>query len=124
MSVTPTHPSSLVGTADDRIVVISDPRPGTIVELGPGCQLGIRFRRGLGESRWHIAAQPGHLLPIAQSGHEFQFLVFGTVDGPRPLRLERRHPDREVVHEVCELLVVPVSDAVGQTSTRASRRTA
>jgi hypothetical protein len=38
------------------------------------------------------------------------------VDGPVPLRLERRHPDREIAHEVCELLVVPVSDAPARKS--------
>jgi hypothetical protein len=124
MTVTMATPSGIVGSAEDRIVVVCDPRPGTIVELEPGSQLGIRFRRGLGESRWHIADQPGHLLPLTQGGHEFQFLVFGTGEGPQTLRLERRHPDREFVHEVCEVLVVPVSDAGGQTSRPASRRTA
>ena len=99
---------------DDRYVVVSDPRPGTIVELGAGSQLGIGFRRRLGLSRWHIAELPGHLVPLAVGGHTFQFLVFGAGDASRPLRLERRHPERPFVHEVCEVLVVPVSDpAVG-----------
>ncbi len=116
--------------AEDRFVVLSDPRPGTIVELTPGSQLGIRFRRSLGASRWHLVELPGHLLvlPGSEGGaHEFQFLVFGTgfegPDGSLPLRLERRHPEREMAHEVCELLVVPVSGAA-RTSTYASPRTA
>ncbi len=112
MTVTMTSPAGLVGAADDRIVVISDPRPGTIVELTPGSQLAVRFRRGLGSSRWQISELPSHLVALAaQEGHEFQFLVFGCPDGSEPLRLERWHPERDVVHEVCELLVVPVTDA-------------
>ena len=94
---------------DDRFVVVGDPRPGTIVELSPGSQLGVGFRRRLGPSKWHIAELPGHLVPLAVGSHTFQFLVFGALDSSRPLRLERRHPEREFVHEVCELLVVPVS---------------
>ena len=109
MSVTMTNPGGLVGAADDRIVVIRDPHPGTIVELTPGSQLAVTFRRGLGPSRWQIAELPGYLVPLAQAGHEFQFLVFGCPDGTVPLRLERRHPEQEIVREVCELLVVPVS---------------
>jgi hypothetical protein len=119
MTVTMTSPAGLVGAVDDRIVVISDPRPGTIVELTPGSQLAVRFRRGLGPSRWQIAELPGHLLALVEGGHEFQFLVFGCLDGSAPLRLERWHPEREFVHEVCELLVVPVTDAGVQTSTSA-----
>jgi hypothetical protein len=121
MSMTMTHQ---VGTADDRIVVLSEPRPGTVVELTPGSQLALRFRRGIGPSRWQIAELPGYLVPLVQAGHEFQFLVFGSPGGTAPLRLERRHPDRELVRDVCELLVVPVSDAGEQTSTSASPRTA
>ena len=97
---------------DDRYVVIGDPRPGTIVELAPGSQLGIGFRRRLGPSWWHIAELPGHLVPLAVGSHTFQFLVFGSPDTSRPLRLERRHPEREFIHEVCELLVVPVDGSV------------
>ena len=104
--------ASLAGSApayaDDRYVVINDPRPGTVVELAPGSQLGIGFRRPLGLSRWHIAELPGHVLPLAVGGHTFQFLVFGAEECSRPLRLERRHPERPFVHEVCELLVVPI----------------
>jgi hypothetical protein len=109
--------------ADDRYVVVSDPPPGTIVELAAGSQLALRFRRRLGPSRWHLADLPGHLLALAQNGHEFQFLVFGA-DGPVPLRLERRHPERDIAHEVCELLVVPISEAFGRQSRTASPRTA
>src|SRR4051794_20658331 len=124
MTVTMTSPAGFVGAADDRIVVISDPRPGTIVELTAGSQLAVRFRPGIGPSRWQIAELPGHLVPLAQAGHEFQFLVFGCPDGTEPLRLERRHPERELVREVCELLVVPLSGAGGRTSRSASPRTA
>lgn len=101
---------------DDRVVVLTDPRPGTILELGAGAQLGLRFRRGLGASRWVVAELPGHLMQLSGDGHELVFLVFGVTDTPAPLRLERRHPDRGSVHEVCELLVVPVTAAGGRTS--------
>lgn len=111
---------------DDRYVVLSEPRPGTIVELTPGSQLAVRFRRGLGASRWHVTGLPGHLLTLADGGHEFQFLVFasGSDDATAPLRFERRHPEREMAHEVCELLVLPVSDGGARTSSPASPRTA
>ena len=126
MSVTMTSPA--FSYADDRYLVLGDPRPGTIVELAPGSQLGIGFRRGLGPSQWHIAELPGHLVPLAVGGHTFQFLVFDGIDCSRPLRFERRHPEREMVHEVCELLVVPVSEPVkggaGRTPRNASPRTA
>ena len=105
--------------ADDRFVILSEPRPGTIVELTPGSHLAVRFRRGLGASRWHVVELPGHLLalPVSEGGgHDFQFLVFDAPDGTVPVRFERRHPEREMAHEVCELLVVPVSDAGGRTS--------
>ena len=124
MTVTMSSPAGLVGAVDDRIVVISDPRPGTIVELTPGSQLAVRFRPGLGSSRWQIAELPSHLLPLVEDRHAFQFLVFGCPDGSAPLRLERWHPERELVHEVCELLVVPVNDAGARTSRSASPRSA
>ena len=120
MSLTSPAPSF----ADDRFAVISQPRPGTIVEVPPGSQLAVKFRRGLGPSRWHMVGVPGHLLVLADGGHEFQFLVFGCDDGTAPLRFERRHPEREMAHEVCELLVVPVSDGGARTSRPASPRTA
>jgi hypothetical protein len=114
MTVSLTSPAP--SYVDDRYVVLSDPPPGTIVELSAGSHLSLRFRRRLGPSRWHLADVPGHLVSLVATGHEFQFLVFGCADGPVPLRLERRHPDREIAHEVCELLVVPVSDAPARKS--------
>ena len=125
MSMSMTSPAPAY--ADDRFAVISEPRPGTVVEVAPGCQLSVKFRRGLGLSRWHVVGVPGHLLvlPVSEGGgHEFQFLVFGCDDGTTPLRFERRHPEREMAHEVCELQVVPVSDGGARTSRRASPRTA
>jgi hypothetical protein len=125
MSMSMTSPAP--AHADDRFAVISQPRPGTVVEVAPGCQLSVKFRRGLGLSRWHVVGVPGHLLvlPVSEGGgHEFQFLVFGSDDGTTPLRFERRHPEREMAHEVCELQVVPVSDGGARTSRPASPRTA
>lgn len=130
MSMSLTSPAP---TYDDRFVVVSDPRPGTIVELAPGSQLAVRFRRRLGPSRWYVSGLPGHLLVLADGGHEFQFLVFGAEGDTVPLRLERRHPDHEMAHEVCELRVLavteppaPVSRGRGRarTSRSASPRTA
>jgi hypothetical protein len=109
---------------DDRFVVLTDPRPGTIVELAPGSQLAVKFRRGLGPSRWHVVGLPRHLVVLDDRGHEFQLLVFGAQDGTAPLRFERRHPEREMAHEVCELLVVPISAGRARTSRSASPRTA
>ena len=126
MTVSITSPAP--SYADDRFVVIADPRPGTIVELSPGSQLAVRFRPGLGPSRWHVTELPGYLIALVANGHDFQFLVFDCSGGPAPLRLERRHPEREMASEVCEVLVVPVSDpvngAVARTSRSASPRTA
>ena len=124
MSLTSPAPSY----TDDRFVVVTDPRPGTIVELAPGSQLAVKFRRCLGPSRWYVAALPGHLLVLSDGGHEFQFLVFGSDDGTEPLRFERRHPERDISHDVSEVLVVPVSEPAdggrGRTSRSASPRTA
>jgi hypothetical protein len=122
MTVSLTSPAP--SYVDDRYVVLSDPPPGTIGELSAGSQLSLRFRRRLGASRWHLADLPGHLLSLVATGHEFQFLVFGCVDGPVPLRLERRHPEREIAHEVCELLVVPVGEASARKSGPGSPRPA
>jgi hypothetical protein len=124
--------SPVASYVDDRFVVVTDPRPGTIVELAAGSQLAVRFRRGLGPSTWHVTERPGHLIALAETGHDFQFLVFGSTEGLVPLRLERRRPDREIAHEVCELLVVPVEAPGGaslsavpaRTSRSASPRTA
>jgi hypothetical protein len=106
MTVTLSTPESSQHV-DDRCVVVHDPRPGTVVELAPGAQLGLRFRRHLGASSWHVAELPGHLIQLSGDGHELLFLVFGATESPRPLRLERRHPERGTVHEVCEVLVTP-----------------
>ncbi len=125
MSMSQTSPAPTY--ADDRIAVITAPRPGTIVEVPPGSQLSVEFRRGLGASRWHVVGLPGHLLALQVSedgGHEFRFLVFGCDDNAAPLRFERRHPEREIAHEVCELLVVPVSDGGARASSPAAPRTA
>ena len=48
MTVTMSNP--LPGCTEDRYVVLTDPRPGTIVELGAGSQLAVRFRPPLGAS--------------------------------------------------------------------------
>jgi hypothetical protein len=122
MTMTLTSPAP--SCADERFAVINEPRPGTIVELAPGSHLTVQFRRGLGPSRWHLVGIPGHVLVLADGGHAFQFLVFGADDCSVPLRFERRHPERDMAHEVCELLVVPVSDGGGRTARSASPRTA
>jgi hypothetical protein len=108
--------------ADERFVVVSDPRPGTIVELPAGSRLAVAFRRGLGPSRWHVTELPGHLVPLSTGGgHVFQFLVFGGQQDSVPVRFERRHPEREIANEVCELLVVPATDPVSGAGARTSR---
>ena len=125
MSTSITSPAPSL--ADDRFAMLSQPGPGTIVELVPGSQLAVKFRRGLGPSRWHVVGLPGHLLalPVSEGGgHEFHFLVFGCDGGTTPLRFERRHPEREMAHEVCELLVVPVRDGGARSSRPGSPRTA
>jgi hypothetical protein len=104
---------------DDDLVVLHDPGPGTVVELGAGARLCVRFRTRLGASRWHAAAVPGHLVELVGDGGELVFLVFGSASAGEPLRLERRHPQHGIVHEVCELLVVPVSRGGVRTSTSA-----
>ena len=113
---------------EDRHVVLSAPRPGTIVELAPGSQLSVRFRRRLGVSRWHVAELPPHVLTLAASDHEFQFLVFGSdassEAGTAQLRFERRHPARDMAHEVCELVVIPLSEGGVRTAKTGSRRSA
>jgi hypothetical protein len=111
-AVFPASLSTPASVVEDRFVVIRDPRPGTIIELAPGSHLAVTFRRGIGASSWHVTELPGHVLLLAERGHEFQFLVFGHQDGAVPVRFERRHPERDIAHEVCELLVVPVTDRV------------
>jgi hypothetical protein len=103
--------SSPAPSFDERYVVVHDPQPGTIVELAPGSQLAVSFRRGLGPSCWQVTGVPGHLLLLEANGHGFQFLVFDCQDGSAPVRFERRHPERDMAHEVCELLVVPATDS-------------
>ena len=99
-------------------VTLADPRPDTVVGLAPGSRLSVRLRPGLGPSRWHVAAQPGNLLPLVREECELSFLVF---DGaPGTLRLERRHPGSQVVREVRELHI-EVGEARGAGEARARR---
>ena len=85
------------------VVTLADPRPGTVLVLAPGSQLCLRLRSGLGQSRWHLAAHPGNLVPLVRGESDLSFLVF---DGaPATLRLERRHPRSNDVREVCELRI-------------------
>ena len=90
MSMSLTSPAPTF--ADDRFAVISQPRPGTIVEVPPGSQLAVKFRRGLGPSRWHMVGVPGHLLVLADGGHEFQFLVFDCHEGDGPAEVRAPPP--------------------------------
>ena len=85
------------------VVTLTDPRPGTVVGLDAGSRLCLRLPSGLGRSRWHVAANPGNLLPLVQDESGLSFLVF---DGaPAVLRLERRHARSDAVREVCELRI-------------------
>lgn len=108
-------------------VALCDPRPGTVVELEPGGRLAVTFRPRIGASRWQVTDADSRLVPLADGGHEFQFLLFGGLQRPTRLRFERRHPERDMAHEVCELTVVPVTggvSAAGRTPTTAAPRTA
>ena len=116
--------SSAVASYDERYVVVHDPQPGTVVELAPGSHLAVTFRRGLGPSSWQVAGVPGHLLLLEANGHGFQFLVFDCREGAVPVRFERRHPERDMAHEVCELLVVPAGDSSSASLDRVSARDA
>jgi hypothetical protein len=123
MTITATSPaphgSRYAPLTEERVVVVTDPQPGTIVELAAGCQLGIRFRRSLGESRWRVAETPRYLVALQQASHEFVFLVFGRnfdSEVAQSIRFERVHAERGLIHEVRELLVVPVTDADGRTT--------
>ncbi len=73
-----------------------------------GGRLDVRFRRrGLGLSSWRVGARPGHLVPLVEDDHHFEFLVFrGDDDGPQRLRLVRSRADRPGSHEVRDLLVL------------------
>jgi hypothetical protein len=122
MSATATSPAPRVNRAtEERVVVVTDPRPGTIVELAAGCQLGIRFRRSLGESHWRIAETPRYLVALQQATHEFVFLVFGSdfdTEVAQTVRFERVHPDEGLIREVRELLVVPILDGISDDAGR------
>ena len=113
--------------ADDRFAVISDPRPGTIVEVAPGSQLAVKFRRGLGLSRWHIVGVPGHLLvlPVSEAAAtSSSSWSSAATTAPSRCGSSGATPSADMAHEVCELLVVPVSDGGARTSRPASPRTA
>ena len=100
-------------------VTIHDPSPGSLVELVAGSRLCLRFRSGLGPSRWHLAAHPGNLLPLLREESELSFLVFNGA--PATLRLERRHPRSDVVRQVCELRIEVVeADELASTRRRSA----
>lgn len=88
--------------------ILRDPRPGQLVRIPPGSRLEVRFRRrGLGLSRWRVGDRPGHLVPLVEGDHGFEFLVFrGDGDGPQPLRLVRSRVDRPGSREVRDLMVL------------------
>ncbi len=92
---------------DTNVHVISDPRSGQVLQAAVGSRLAVTFaRRGLGTSRWRIAERPAYLVPIAEEGFSFNFVVFDGEE-PAPLRLERYRPDREGTTDERELYVVP-----------------
>lgn len=85
--------------------VFQDPRAGEVLTVPAGSRLHVRFRRTL--SSWRVEQLPGHLVPLAQGSHGFEFLVFGTPQhDPEPLRLVRQRADRTGPGEVRELAVV------------------
>ncbi len=87
--------------------VLRDPKAGEVVRLPAGTHLEVRFRRrGLGLSRWQVEDRPGHLLPLEEGDHAFQFLVFSDTDRSRPLRLVRSRLDRSGPSEVRDLTVL------------------
>jgi hypothetical protein len=84
---------------------VQDPRPGDVLSVPPGTRLEVRFRRTL--SSWHVEDRPGHLVPLQATGHDFEFLVFGTPEAVgRPLRLVRQRADRSGPGEVREVTVL------------------
>lgn len=92
---------------DTQVLTISDPCSGQVLDVPVGARLAVRFeRRGLGQSRWRIAERPAYLVPIAEEGFTFDFVVFEGGDAA-PLRLERFRPDREGTSDERELYVVP-----------------
>jgi hypothetical protein len=93
-----------------RVHVVEDPAAGQVVELAPGSQLQLRFRRRFSGGAWQVIGRPGHLVPLVEEGHEMTFLVFGggeTHDAP--LRLVRHRDAQAEPCEVRELMVVCAS---------------
>ena len=89
------------------------------MELRPGSRLCLRFRSGLGASRWHLAGHPGNLVLLVREESELSFLVFEGA--PATLRLERRHPRSNVVREVRELRIrVADGDELGVAGRRSA----
>ena len=87
--------------------VLADPESGAVVRLPVGTRLELTFqRRGLGLSRWQVEDRPGHLVPLEQGDHGFQFLVFSDQGSRHPLRLVRSRPDRPGRTEVRDLTVL------------------
>lgn len=85
--------------------VVENPRAGDVLTVPAGSRLHVRFRRTL--SSWRIEDRPGHLVPLAEGDHGFEFLVFGAPDAAaRPLRLVRQRADRTGPGEVRELIVM------------------
>ncbi|HEY0950617.1 hypothetical protein [Nocardioides sp.] len=92
------------GHTIDRTVV-EDPRPGDVLTVPAGSRLHVRFSRTL--SSWSVADRPGHLVPLEEGDHGFEFLVFGTPEAaPDPLRLVRQRADRTGPSEVRDLIVL------------------
>lgn len=88
--------------------VFQDPQPGEVLTVPAGARLQVRFRRSL--SSWRVAELPGHLVPLEQGSHGFEFLVFGTPEQQaRPLRLVRQRADRTGTGEVRDLTVLVTS---------------
>ena len=85
--------------------VVDDPRAGDVLTVPAGSRLHVRFRRSL--SSWRVDDRPGHLVPLEEGDHGFEFLVFGTPDAAaRPLRLVRLRADRSGPGEVRDVTVL------------------
>ncbi len=85
--------------------VVNDPRAGDVLTVAAGSRLYVRFRRTLG--CWRVVDRPGHLVPLEEGDHGFEFLVFRTPDAaPRPLRLVRHRAGRTGPGEVRDLIVM------------------
>ena len=85
--------------------IFTDPRPGDVLSVPAGTRMQVRFRRTL--SCWRVEDRPGHLVPLEEGSHGFEFLVFGTPDATgRPLRLVRQRADRTGPGEVREVIVL------------------